>query len=139
MNNIVTPETANALKAAGFPQTEFETGQFWYGESKLPTLISKNFGEGEFICHYIGSGKSQRKRLSSTMLSEHDVFAPTATDIMKALGQKYVLWYDDSPKMQMWFCAKTADLLSEAQPPFGHTSPAEAAALAFLDKNKAPK
>lgn len=30
MKHIVSFETAKALKAAGYPQPEFETGQLWY-------------------------------------------------------------------------------------------------------------
>lgn len=134
MQNITTPETANALKAAGFPQPEFETGQFWYNLFKSPTLIGKSFGEGEFMCHSLESGRSQRMWPT---IGEHDVYAPTTMDILRELGgSRYSLVFvsgvDGISGEDYAFFA----IREYGETKFTHTNPAEAAGKAFLSKDK---
>jgi hypothetical protein len=134
MQNI-TPETAQKLKEAGFPQPEFDMGQFWYDSDGNPWVVGM---EVRSKLEHMESKLVVRDLFSSSWEWLRDtngfIFAPTAMDIMKDLGQKYVLWYDDSPKVQMWFCAKTSDSPSDTQHPFSHPNPAESAAMALLNK-----
>lgn len=130
---IVTFETAKKLKEAGFPQPEPNTGQFWYDKEGDILIVSEKKTDCGF---FYGRYPNDSGIFATSCENEDIVYAPTVTDILRELGQKYVLWYDESPKIQIWFCAKTADLPQDAQQPFGHTNPAEAAALAWMDKNK---
>lgn len=149
MQNITTPETAQLLKDAGFPQPQPTVGQYWCkipGHWDFYGLISRpHKSEGDFWAVFLPVGPlvpypdHEAQIQSSLFDEEYLVYAPTATDIMKVLGQQYVLWYDDSPKMQVWVCAKTADLPNETQKPFAHINPANAAAKAFLDKKQVVK
>lgn len=55
MKDIISFETAKALKEAGFPQPEFETGQFWYNDLGALTFVGRNevnerFGKDYFYC-----------------------------------------------------------------------------------------
>ena len=128
MKNTVSPPTAQRLKAAGFPQPEPESGQVWYEGQKAYVL-----------------GKIKQRQLHGVYLDgecfeacdinamHDDIFAPTATDILRELGNDYVLWFDHSPKMVVFFCAKTGNSIREAGAPFPNANPAEAAALAWLE------
>lgn len=124
MSNTVTFETARALKEAGFPQPEeMQRGQAWYDRKGIGHIPKKPDGMMQYA--------KQRGW----------IFAPTATDILQALGQNYVLWFDESPRLRQFYCARTGNTTREAGTPFGNPNPHEAAALAYLNLKKplAPK
>lgn len=122
----VTIETAIALKEAGFPQPEFKTEQFWYNAYSGITLVGIDFGEGEFMCHSISSGGSKQM---FPVIGKGDIFAPTATDILKESKSIYL-----SPMQgDCWgvFVIGTKKMVG-----FNAENPAEAAAEAWLSLNK---
>lgn len=123
MRNIVNFETAVRLKGAGFPQPEIaQKGQFWYDQKGSVQIIYFDpILPDEFCEQFKAKGW---------------VYAPDATDILEQLGQMFVLFYDECPKIKDWFCAKTSDVFGEIQVPLGHKNPAEAAALAWLEVNE---
>lgn len=81
MKNLVSFETAKALKAAGFPQPKPEAGQFWYTVDESPKLAvithSPEFNLGFTVLN----------GLHEVWMAEEDdiftqaTFAPTAADI----------------------------------------------------------
>lgn len=75
MENYVTPETAKKMKEAGFPQPDFKFGQLWYETERQDFAI-------------VGTGKFE-------LFKQHRegelIFAPTATDILRELGDDYAL------------------------------------------------
>jgi len=125
MKNYVNFETASRLKATGFPQPGFEFGQVWNdGEGCWLLCIEKNF--------FVQKGTIE-VRYTSDQLNGWLTFAPTAADIMKALGCEYVFWYDEYKRLSMFFVCKTGASYRDAGKPTGHINPAEAAALAWLE------
>ncbi len=83
MKNVVTFETARALKEAGFPQPEPEYLQVWYEEFNP-------FVEGwsrEDSRHIIGIGRFEIWHEDFDM-SEY-YFAPTATEILRELHNHF--------------------------------------------------
>lgn len=79
MKNVVSFETAKALKAAGFPQPEPEVGQFWYND------------EGNFfiVCYRNGIGVAfafsdlESKLVGISFRGYKDLFfAPTSADLL---------------------------------------------------------
>ena len=115
MNEHVSSDTAILLRDTGFPIPEFEAGQHWYGED-LVVILSYGGGNPEFRAY--GDNFSWRESF------DLDVFAPTATDILKELpGARLEFGIDCHTKSgESWSCEK-----------FSHeTNPAEAAALAWL-------
>lgn len=132
MNNVTTPETAQRLKDAGFPQPEKNAGQFWYkNKSEICVIIQADEGRDTVAVKDIFS-------LDWVWLINLDdlIYAPTATDILRELGKSFVLYYDDTNGVNMWFCAKIAIVPQEVRLHLGHANPAEAAALAWLDKHE---
>ena len=145
MKNVVSFETARRLKEAGFPQPQFDIRQTWYSiggvwppETEI-YIAEKNEKAMRFITvsiwHHAITGVQEAER-ECEIYGDEVVFAPTATDILRELGCNYVLWFDESPKIKRYFCAKTGDSFSEAGKPFEHIEPAEAAALAWLAINE---
>ena len=113
MNNHVSRDTAILLRDAGFPQPEFEAGQHWYSED-LVVILSHGGANPEYRAY--NDPISWRTDL--------DVFAATATDILKDLpGARLEFGIDYHTKSgESWSCEK-----------FSHeTNPAEAASLAWL-------
>jgi len=151
MKNTVSPPTAQRLKAAGFPQPEPESGQVWYEGQKAYVLgkIKQRQLHVRVDTPSMAApnvlGKIKQRQLHGVYLDgecfeacdinamHDDIFAPTATDILRELGNDYVLWFDHSPKMVVFFCAKTGNSIREAGAPFPNANPAEAAALAWLE------
>lgn len=98
MNNIVTRETAQRLKNAGFPQPEPEVGQFWYdGMLQRLSIASNRIGIDQHLylapinaidwAHYFES---------VVMLDDKNdwpIFAPTTTDILSAFADYELLSY----------------------------------------------
>lgn len=132
MIHITTAETAQQLKDAGYKQPDFSTGQFWYNTYSALTFIGVYCNDGYFQLHSLLSGRS--KKLIPCTLPE-DAYAPTATEIMQKLGQRFVLWFDDSPKIMQWVCCQAGNSIHEAGEPILHPNPAECAAQMWLHFN----
>ncbi len=120
MDNIVTLETAKALKAAGFPQPEPKEGQIWYGliqRQEQPLFI---IFDGDFFVDRYGNcyGKEAFENWGT--------FAPTATDILRQLGFSSML----EPISQGWMCT------FRGYPYLHKENAAEASAKAFLESAK---
>lgn len=123
MKNVVTPETARKLKDNRFKQPEHEAGQVWYNRGGLPYFVGKRpNGMLCFISSYGGSYEWLHD-------SNGFVFAPTATDILWWLGQDWTL--DADWAKNNWSCWVIS---SVSKSKFYHENPAEAAALAWLEK-----
>ena len=132
-------ETAVRLKDAGFPQPAPQFGQLWYDEDQDVIAVVGAGDPWDDDAHGVfqlvwSVAKSSADGVFETNNVEMAKWAycPTDSDLLKALGQKYVLWFDESPKVSQWFCAETGNLPSEAGRPFGGKSPAEACAEAWL-------
>ena len=127
----VTFETAQKLKDAGFIPDQPKANQIWYGliqrqDEQLVLLeVLENFSNKYAVDRY-------GNHHSFGSIEEFGTFAPTATNILYALGQKFVLWFDDSPKVLKWFCCKTGDTIDDVGKPFADDNPAEACAKAYL-------
>ena len=106
MNNHATPETAWKLKNSGFPQPETNRHQIWYDTDKVP------FEATEF----------------SNLDSRYFAYAPTATDILKELGHEYsIRFYLKKFEARRIVSGRIINR-------YLHENPAEACALAYLDK-----
>lgn len=130
MKDIISFETAKALKEAGFPQPEFETGQFWYNDLGALTFVGRNevnerFGKDYFYCTSVETGRTDFFQ----PVAHSAFFAPTATDILRELRDGSIIGV-----MNKRFICHSSDFLfpvdSEKTPI--HDNPAEAAAQAFL-------
>lgn len=144
MKNIVSFETAKALKDAGFPQPEPEAGQFWYSAfngSNWLSIVAHERGKPDvlFFCplyvldwrHFFGA--------TGVILGEDKTpgFAPTATDILEQLGE----YFSIGSWKGKFVINQHPELLPE---PIGaparyhgtHDNPAEAAAAAWLALKK---
>lgn len=118
--NHVTYETAVRLKEAGFPQPAPEAGQFWYCPYGGLYFL-QDIEQGFCRTRKVGTNHGWMTNLSFW------VFAPTATDILKALGFPFYLIYDETAAQ--WFLNNPD---SEVEI-WKAGSPAEAAAQAFLN------
>lgn len=123
---IVTFDTAQRLKEAGFPQPEPGDGQVWYDRYENLGVLSLLHG-----------APGARPEISVLLFGDSDtfslfdmdgfVFAPMATDIMHHLpGHAMTI------EGELWviFDIETGDYISD-----WHENPAEAAAQAWLHKN----
>jgi hypothetical protein len=136
MKNIVSFETAKKLEAARFERPTPGIGQFWYlfGE-KEPTLIipkQDHKKAGYYNCDFILNELDGVCEVDDVSIEIRGIYAPTATDLLEAMGSDFVLWYDKSPKLQMWYCAETSDIIRDTKAPYGNENAAEAVAEAFL-------
>lgn len=133
MKNVVNSETAKALKEAGFPQPKPEVGQFWYRDGK------------EYVCYFEAEvGFCFLELLTGESYTESDFlganFAPTAPDILNELGGMYYLSIEkfgavmhkevsDEAIVGNHRCFGVDVIRSDIK------EPAEAAAIAWLEKN----
>ena len=122
MKNVVTPETAQKLKEAGFPQPqEMEVLQVWYGlTSTGRVVIIVDVKDG---CGIDQNGNYHTKKGLKTF----GTFAPTATDILSDLGNDYHTGMLDGVFVSGLHQFGQSDLQ------FNY-NPAEAAASAWLEK-----
>ena len=139
MTNTVTPETGRLLAAAGFPQPIPAPGQWWGNRHGLVYVYGEKNGMYTPVIHFIPGGRPWVDDYFDASDFTGLVYLPTATDIMEHLGVEYVLWYDDSPKMLKWLCARTGNTYHEAGKPFLGPTAAEAAALAYLSIHEKSK
>jgi hypothetical protein len=92
MNNVVSFETARALKAAGFPQPMPEARQFWYyGDRNGLVLTTSEAMDGEAYFYWFDVGGVSM--LEDGQWSEKMIYAPTATDILRELPD-YALFFN---------------------------------------------
>ena len=125
MKHLVSFETAKALKEAGYPQPDFETGQVWYTLDGLPHI--KLARKWQFLNLESGGiwllGIDPEKRF----------YAPSATEIMEHRTMRLCTcdcWGYDPVR---WKCAD-----HETKRTTLAESLAEAAAQMFIEKNAKP-
>ena len=111
MKNVTTHETSAALKAAGFPQREPETGQFWYDDSGVLVCIGFSYDPGGSIARF----------------KQTFAFAPTAADILRELFGK--LQFSHTASKWIYKSTRTGKF-------WASDNPAEACALAWLELKK---
>lgn len=88
MKNVVTFETAERLKEAGFPQPEFMPGQFWYvAPDCLEIIIRIHNDENEVEASAFHNTDFPHDEPHP----DQWIFAPTATDILEQLPDEHAL------------------------------------------------
>lgn len=124
MKNIVKPETARKLKEVGFKQSEHEAGQVWYNRGGLPYFVGTR--PNNMLCFISSYGGSYE------WLHDSDgfVFAPTATDILLELGEDWTMIVAGGG-FQIYKHFQDPQYIF---PVAANDNPAEAAALAWLEK-----
>ena len=124
---MVSFKTAQKLKDAGFIPDQPKANQIWYGliRQQSEPLVLLEVSEKHAVDRY-------GNHHSFDSISKFGTFAPTSVDILQTLGQNFVLWFDDSPKILTWFCAKTGNSAQNAGKPYADDNPAEACAKAYL-------
>lgn len=127
MKNIVTFETAQRLKEAGFPQPEPERGQVWYNDTGANYLITNTGGVG--VYYACGPVLYTDRSLSA----DSCVFAPTATDILFYLSSDYEIYRS---AVRDLFAAVYKDESGEVKLSSYNSNPAEAAAALWLERQK---
>ena len=126
MNDRCTPATARCLKKAGFRQPKFEVGQLWYKERYPGGTAAKwvlcIFSELDFIT--LDGGNYPEGEA---------VYAPTAPDILRELGQSAALLYDQDEFLPGYLNGFNG-FIGFLQP--HNENPAEACAEAWEAKQK---
>jgi hypothetical protein len=124
MKHVVSFETAKALKEAGYPQPEFETGQIWYDPNRTTFAVSPI------------AGRLFNLDMGSIRVAYHDskgfFYAPSATEIIEHVGK-------ENPGSRLYFEVglwNAFDGWRNLSP--NHENPAEAAAQLFILLNKRP-
>lgn len=126
MKNVVSFETAKALRDAGFLQPKPEPGQFWYDDTKRLFVIAA-VGTTSVTGMWIERGTAFQSKMN-----EFDVFAPTATDILEHLGRHFTTSKDSETN---WI-VRHHDLSENGKPICTHGNHAEASAKMWLQVNK---
>lgn len=121
MQNHVTPATAQRLKNAGFPQPKFAFGQFWYSQNEQVNIYVRAARPNIETHHFVGETLTTQHYKADQV-----IYAPTATDILRQLGEDVTLSYGHGYWLCGIFCGED----------FTHENPAEAAALAWLSKHE---
>lgn len=121
---MISYETAKRLKQAGFPQPEPAFGQVWY-ELHVSRYVISSTNNG------ISGGWEDGETFEDAPFSSMnaDIFAPTATDILKELWFRFELTYAAHGK---FFIKEWKDLIDKPAIIQQSDDPAEAAALAWL-------
>lgn len=122
---MTTFETAKKLQESGFPQPAPAYGQVWYAMNGNPFLVCNvENGQAGIV------GPSGQTWIGRYLNDGDMVYAPTATDILKELGSRYVL---QNVNEDMFIC-------KEGMPRLGQlgckVNAAEAAAIEYLKKKK---
>ena len=127
---IVTNNTAEKLKSAGFQQPEPERGQFWWykddymGDEYEVLVLNVGLAGVHFDSNY-GSDTLSAEEFSGL------TYMPTATDILREVGPAYIFFHMVYEGKSRFYCNRVgvdADSWS-------HENPAKACALAWLEKN----
>jgi hypothetical protein len=85
--DVVSFETAKKLKEAGFPQPEPAFGQVWYESAGSPIIVTSGWEAG---FAFVGPRSAMAQTTYMKRFQEQNgVFAPTATDILKAIQSEY--------------------------------------------------
>jgi len=120
MKNVVTPETARKLKEAGFKQPSYSMCQIWYDPNGMKWIRM-------MPSYWTNPENGFTVDNANFKLA---AFAPTATDILQYLPGDSMAYVKEDKE---WFvfveCTETGDLSGRT-----HENPAEAAALAWLEK-----
>ena len=130
--NVVSFETAVKLKEAGFPQPEFEVGQFWYADTAYKGGELEHVPLCVLVEAYSTREKFLRRLTCEKMTGEHGVmpqfFAPTTTDILREIDVKVFIGCDIFHTWSVFEfrIGEIEQYLSQ------HENPAEAAALAWM-------
>ena len=124
MDNVTTFETGLELKTRGFPQPDFQIGQIWWiytlsGQKSI--TITQVSGTCVNACANNGDEYDE-----SDIAEYALVFTPTPADILKELGKDYNLSFFEG----LFYCVHD-NLIGDV---YSHENPAEACALAYLDK-----
>jgi len=109
MKNIVTFETAQRLKEAGFPQPNWSFGQYWYNKHSALFPFTNDI-----------------RNAAKTWF-----FAPTATDILAQITG-HSLTFSIESGWHCFFISRNGVIYSD----FQSDNPAEAAAAAWLQHKK---
>lgn len=137
MKNVVTFETARALKDAGFPQPEPEAGQVWYIPTKTPGQIFITH-IGEYYIHYAwgknyeGNTPGSSKVNVESFFGTKPILAATSTDILRELPETALLSRIEND----WQCRIMSYDEERCEYAIRNTNPAEACAAAYLEINK---
>ena len=129
MTDHTTPETSKRLKEAGFPQPGFEVGQFFVDPKDEVSIVIVQVGSSRIYWQSM----DRYYDFGSFKIGDPDsgffVFRPTATDILKELPG-YTIHYKAKDGTWAVWSYQPDDLM------FQNANPAEAAALAWLARNK---
>ncbi len=129
MKNVVSFETAIALKEAGFPQPEPEAEQFWYNPDFGLFVVgprSHGFAYRHISIFYPETGKVYEKEQGKF---SDCVFAPDVADILKQLPG----WYASLDRTK-WVCVNGYPEKGDKE--HINDNPAEAAAAAWLQTHR---
>ncbi len=92
MTNHVTPETAKKLKEAGFLQPAPEPGQVWYDATGAAHVVGLRM-DGRL--HFIALSTGHIRWISEGKEAGF-IYAPTASDILRELGELSALLYENN-------------------------------------------
>lgn len=124
MDNVTTFETSLLLQENGFPQPKMQVGQIWWLytlSGQKPIIVTEVIGDCLVAVDLHGNDYDE-----SDLAERVYVFSPTSTDILRELGKDYNLSFFKG----LFYCIYD-NLMGEA---YSHENPAEACALAYLDK-----
>lgn len=143
MIDHVTHETSQLLKNAGFPQPEITVGQFWYAELEYKGGELEHSPLCIVVENYSTRKKSLRRLTCEKMTGEQGgrphVFAPSAADILKELGKRFMLNHvvsSDTPAFVVLEWAEAGISTIRIMREWIHTNSAEAAAACWLQINE---
>lgn len=129
MTNHVTPQTATRLREQGFPQPVPAPGQVWYTANDTPFVIAHDYDGSNFLLVWLDDESGLGEVTKSALLS--CTYAPTAPDILRELGEEWVLSTAD----RQWHCDNTyKQRLFAKSLVFSNNNPAEACAMAWEAK-----
>lgn len=141
--DIVTFETAKRLKEAGFPQPEPTFGQIWYNGAEAFVVVKFCRAEEWSVCPLRSADwvRTFSAAFQHPLTFGDPLFAPSATDILRELGERYHLvcvggknWIIER-EISTSFEDSFYGYVTETAPIENHENPAEACALAWLQLN----
>ena len=127
MKNVVSFETAKALKEAGFPQPQLEPGQLWYIDCYLVIFLGKR-DDGiwivfDFEYHEVAS-----------VPPKNLCFAPNAPDVLQEI------YLESAGLVSSEYGYMVMDMFTDCPTTYGkhESNAAEAAASAYLKLKAVP-
>jgi hypothetical protein len=139
MTNHCTPQTARALKDAGFNQPEQKPGQFWYLQDRLyiiVAILTDTVGQTAMLYEICQENCDPDPLPVRLPFSGVFVYAPGVGEIMQNLGQSSALLYDQDEFLP-GYLSGFGNFLGYLQP--HNESPADALGVACLKKLEASK